>query len=297
MATVAPPLYQATLPPTLPRPSITSWGAILAGAAAAAALSLILLALGSGLGLSSVSPWSYEGASASTLGVAAIVWLIAMSGAASALGGYIAGRMRDAWPDADSNERYFRDTVHGLIAWSVATLLSAALLASAATTMAGGALKTSATVAGAAAGSGAVAAGGLSAGGSVLGASQEYFVDMMFRGTQAGDDVDREARRREVGGVMAQAMTSELSPGDRAYLGRLVAAQTGLSPAEAEQRVSQTVSAAMLAAEAAESKAKAAADTARAATATLALWVFVSLLFGAFCAALAATFGGRARDV
>ena len=56
-------------------PSAVSWGAILGGAVAAAALSLIFLALGSGLGLSSISPWAYEGASATTLGVSAVVWL------------------------------------------------------------------------------------------------------------------------------------------------------------------------------------------------------------------------------
>ena len=59
--------------------SAVSWGSILGGAVAAAALSLILLALGSGLGLSSISPWAYEGASPTTLGVSAIVWLLLMS--------------------------------------------------------------------------------------------------------------------------------------------------------------------------------------------------------------------------
>ena len=53
-----------------------SWPAVLAGAFAAAALSLSLLALGAGIGLSSVSPWSNMGASASAIGIGAIVWLI-----------------------------------------------------------------------------------------------------------------------------------------------------------------------------------------------------------------------------
>jgi hypothetical protein len=48
------------------RDKAISWAAIAGGAVAAAALSLILLALGAGLGLSSISPWSYEGASAKT---------------------------------------------------------------------------------------------------------------------------------------------------------------------------------------------------------------------------------------
>ena len=44
-------------------------------------------------------------------------------------------------------------------------------------------------------------------------------------------------------------------------------------------------------------KAKDAADKARKASAYAALWLFVSLLVGAFVASLAATFGGRQRDL
>src|SRR5271170_3854325 len=53
-----------------------SWPAVIGGAFVAAALSLILLALGTGLGFSSISPWSNTGVSASTIGKAAIAWLI-----------------------------------------------------------------------------------------------------------------------------------------------------------------------------------------------------------------------------
>src|ERR1700675_4143682 len=83
--------------------SAVSWGAILGGAVAAAALSLILLALGSGLGLSSISPWAYEGASATTLGISTIVWLLVMAALASGLGGYLAGRLRVKWSDVDAD--------------------------------------------------------------------------------------------------------------------------------------------------------------------------------------------------
>src|SRR3954464_5411854 len=77
--------------------SAVSWAAVFAGAAAAAALSLILLILGTGLGLSSLSPWANEGASAKALGIGGFVWVIFMQLAASALGGYIAGRLRTKW--------------------------------------------------------------------------------------------------------------------------------------------------------------------------------------------------------
>jgi hypothetical protein len=63
--------------------SAVSWGAILAGAAAAAALSLILLILGAGLGLSSVSPWIYDGISATTFGVSTILDVVKKTAAAN----------------------------------------------------------------------------------------------------------------------------------------------------------------------------------------------------------------------
>ncbi len=46
----------------------------------------------------------------------------------------------------------------------------------------------------------------------------------------------------------------------------------------------------------AEVAAKEATDKARKASAHAALWMFVSLLIGAFVASLAATYGGRQRD-
>lgn len=272
-----------------------SWGAILGGAVAAAALSLILLALGSGLGLSSISPWAYDGASATTLGISAIVWLLIMSALASGLGGYLAGRLRVKWSDVDADEAFFRDTAHGLLAWAVATVVSAALLASAASAMVGAMAKTGATAAAAAVGT---AAGATAAAPSGPDAMRNYYVDMLFRTDRPPEPgTNMDAVRRETAGVLANALLQgELSQGDRSYLTQLVAARTGLAPADAEQRVTKTTTAAKLAADAASAKAREAADAARKVSAYTALWIFVSLLLGAFCAAYAATVGGRQRD-
>jgi hypothetical protein len=274
--------------------STISWAAVLGGAAAAAALSLILLALGVGLGLSSISPWSYQGASATTLAAGTIIWLLVTSLCASGLGGYIAGRMRTKWEYADLHEAHFRDTVHGFLAWAVATLIGAAVLSSAASSMVGTAAK---------AGTGVVATGGASAAADVGSGvpppapSANYFVDMMFRSGKSTDsNSDMSGTLREVRGILATSMAGEMSQGDKAYLTQLVANRTGLSPADAEQRVTQTTTAAKLAAEAAVAKAKEGAEVARKAAAHTALWVFVSLLVGAFYASLAATWGGKQRD-
>src|SRR6188768_4307506 len=108
-----------------------SWGAIIAGAVGAAALSLILFLLGTGLGLAAVSPWSQEGMSGTTAGVSNIVWITVVQLLASALGGYLAGRLRTRWVTVHTHEVFFRDTAHGFLAWAVATLLMATLLSSA----------------------------------------------------------------------------------------------------------------------------------------------------------------------
>jgi hypothetical protein len=108
-----------------------SWGAIAAGSAAAASLSLILLILGVGLGLSSVSPWAREGVSAATFGVSTILWLMLAQLLASAMGGYIAGRLRTRWTDVHTDEVYFRvrTAVRGnpLVALAAAAALGAVI--------------------------------------------------------------------------------------------------------------------------------------------------------------------------
>ena len=76
----------------------------------------------------------------------------------------------------------------------------------------------------------------------------------------------------------------------------MVAARTGMSQAEAETRVTEVITQARNAAAQAEQAAKQAADEARKAAARLSFVTFLSLLIGAFCASIAATWGGRQRD-
>src|ERR1700693_1448334 len=114
-----------------------SWGAVIGGSFVTAAFSLILLALGAGFGLSAVSPWSNAGASASTVGTAAIIWLIVIEIVASSLGGYLTGRLRTKWALIHSDEVYFRDTANGFLSWAGALVISVTLLASAGASMVG----------------------------------------------------------------------------------------------------------------------------------------------------------------
>ena len=109
------------------------------GAVVIAALSLMLLAFGAGMGFSAVSPWSNSGVSATTLSVAAGIYLLVAACLSSTIGGYLAGRLRRRWAGLHTHEVYFRDTAHGFLAWAFATVIGAAFLASASANIAGGA--------------------------------------------------------------------------------------------------------------------------------------------------------------
>lgn len=286
--------------------SAVSWGAIFAGAAAAAALSLILLMLGTGLGLSSVSPWKQDGVSAVAFGITTILWLTFTQLMASGMGGYLAGRLRTKWVAVHTDEVYFRDTAHGFLAWAVASLATAALLTSTIGSIVSGGVQAGAAVAGGAA---AVAAGGAAAAGTTMaksdtdGGPMGYFVDSLFRKDQAvaspGAAVSEQATSAaEVSRIfMSTVKTGSLSADDTRYVGQVVAQRTGLSQQDAEKRVTDTYARLQAKLREAENAAKEAADKARKAAATAALWLFISLLVGAFVASLSATYGGRRRDV
>jgi hypothetical protein len=261
-----------------------SWAAIAAGAVAAAALTLVLVAFGAGLGLSSISPWSDSGVSASSFEVGTGIYLVVVGVMSSAIGGYIAGRLRTKWTGLHSNEVFFRDTAHGFLAWAFATLISATALASATAYLANGAV-----------------AGAASASARSINPS-EIYVDKLLRpapGAPAAAAADTANANTGAAAPAAFQTRAEilrlwtadfrsgegLTPSDRAYVAQVVAARTGLSEADAEKRVDQVVA-----------EAKIAADNARRSAAHLSFWLTAALLFGAFSASLAAAEGGALRD-
>lgn len=276
--------------------SAVSWGAILAGAAGAASLSLILLVLGTGLGLSSVSPWAMSGIGATTFGVSTILWITLTQVVAAGMGGYLAGRLRNRWVAAQADEVYFRDTAHGFLSWAVASLVTAALLSSVIGSIVGSGLQAGVSVAG----SVAAVAGKMTSGADNL--RMSYFVDALFRRDAAARSMAANgpvtaAEGAEVGRIFMNVRRPEaLPPEDLRYVGQLVAQRTGLSQPDAEKRVVATYTRAQAKVHEAEVTALEAANKARKASAYGALWLFVSLLAGAFMASLAAIYGGRQRD-
>ena len=284
-----------------------AWGAIVAGAAAAAALSLILLMLGIGLGLSSVSPWSQNGVSAAAFGISTIVWITFTQLAASAMGGYLAGRLRTKWVAAHTDEVYFRDTAHGFLSWAIASLATAALLTSTIASIVGGGMQAGATVAGGVAS--AATAGGVAAAGAGLTKSGEdsapngYFIDTLFRkdanntSSTAVASPDAASTSEVTRIFMNSIRTATLPPEDLRYVGQVISQRIGVSQQDAEKRVSDTYARMQTKLRDAEAAVKEAADKARKASAYAVLWLFISLLIGVFVASFAATYGGRHRDI
>jgi hypothetical protein len=204
----------------------------------------------------------------------------------SAVGGYVAGRLRTKWLGVHTDEVFFRDTAHGFLAWAFATLISATALASTTAYLASGSI-----------------AGGATAMLSPISPS-EIYVDKLFRpvpgqpsmasdntnranASSASDDTGASGPRSEVLRLWTTdfRMSTELTPTDRAYVAQVVATRTGLNQSDAEKRV-----------DAIATEAKLAADTARRNAAHLSFWLAAALLFGAFAASLAAAEGGALRD-
>jgi hypothetical protein len=257
------------------------WAAVAAGAVAAAALALLLIAFGAGLGLSAVSPWSDSGVSASTFKTGTGIYLVIVAVMSSAVGGYLAARLRTKWARVNSHEVFFRDTAQGFLAWAFATLLSATALSSATAYLANG---TAAAMGGSA----------LQAAGSASPA--EIYVDMSpaaqpAPASSANSATLNNANPNQSRAEVVRLWTSDfhetynLSAADKTYVAQVVAARTGLSQPDADKRVDDVIA-----------EAKTAADNARKGAAKLSFWLTAAMLFGAFAASLAAVEGGSLRD-
>ena len=237
--------------------SAVAWAPVLAGAVVAIATTMILLALGSGLGFAAASPWPGAAPAAETFAITAGVWLIVTQWLSSALGGYIAARLRTKWTGIHTHEVTFRDTAHGLLAWAVASVI-----------IAGVALSTTASTIGAASSAATTAASDAT--------------DTLMRTSRPGATASP-AARAEVLRLLGRGTTMQAD--DRSYLTNEVAAQTGVSPQEAQQRVDTAIT-----------SVRTAADKARKVSSALGFFTALSMLIGAFIASAAAAYAGQLRD-
>jgi hypothetical protein len=253
------------------RPRI-HWPAIIGGALAAAALATVLhsFAAAIGLAVSSTAP-TWRDASVA-LWILSGIYLVIVALASYGLGGYVAGWIRswNAAPDADADTT---NGLHGLLVWSLATLLTALMLGAAAL-----------TVTQLAAPSGASTGPGASVGSENIIA---YDIDRLFRADGRYPQTDTARARSEAGRILLTASShSGVSSDDRAYLVRLVSAQTNLAPPDAERRVDATLL-----------RAKDNINRARRSTVLLAFMAGAAALLGAAAAWFAAISGAdHGRD-
>lgn len=266
------------LPSTSSANSYVEWGPVIGGAVIASAISFVLLAFGTAGGFASVSPYSWNNPSATTLSLIGVIWFLLVMIGSTIAGGYFAGRFRRPVGDSlSSAEAETRDGGHGLLVWGVGLLLGASIALMAA----------SATVRGAA----------TAAGGAATLASQNVssdrlsgLIDTMMRpGPQSA--LAPGARPDDARAVVSRLMSSsvlttgQISDEDRAYIARVVSAQAGVPEDEARRRVDATIE-----------QAKQAANQARKAAAILAFLIGATSIVSAGAAYWAATAGGAARD-
>jgi hypothetical protein len=220
-----------TLVAAAPGGSYIEWSAILAGAIGASAISFLLLTFGAAIGLTLTSPLpNASGLTAWGTMIAVAWWAVMVQIGSFFAGGYLAGRMRARWREANPDESRFRDSTHGFMVWSVGVLMIALLAAGAG----GATLKAASTAAGAALGK------------SDNMSAADYAADLLLRPAPRGTGAapataQAPGQRDEVKRIFGMAITNaELSARDRDYLAELVAARTALPQADARSRVDQT---------------------------------------------------------
>jgi hypothetical protein len=274
------------------RPStFIDWPGVFVGVFISIAMSWLLLTFGSAIGLLAVSPYTFNADTAGKLTIAAAVWFALTQIYALGLGAYIAARLRPRAEGPNRDELAFRDGVSGLTVWALAIFLGLVV----AGITASSAARTGAEVAGAAANA------------ASRGMDNGYVVDLMFRPAAANaqnaqpnapqPSASQEARppvdeqtRAAAGRILARSLASgSVEAGDKSYLAQLIAAHTGMSQQEAEQRIDQTV-------ENAKNTALQAAEQARKATMLIGFWIVFIMLVAGIVSAWAGTIGGHHRD-
>ena len=251
--------------------SYIQWGPTFGGGLVAAAVFFVLLSFAAAIGLavSSVSPtWRDTSVGLVVLSGA---WVVLTAVGSFALGGYIAGRIRQTWR-TNPDEVHFRDGLHGLVVWSVAVVIGAALTWASAATI-------------------NVTTSKSNAASSTTNTSDSepgfltFELDRLFWSDNRQQATDTQTRA-QAGRILERGLSKrELAKDDHDHLVQLVSARTGLPQADADRRVAQVLS-----------ESRDAAAKARQSAVILAFTLAAALAAGAAAAWGAAVIGGRHRD-
>lgn len=266
-----------------------SWGAVFAGVVIALVVQLVLAILGLGIGLATVNPASTGTPSASGLSIGAAAWWVVSGIMASALGGFVAGRL--SGKPVRSTAGY-----HGLVSWGVSTIVIVFLLSSTIGGIVGGAFN---------AVSGTLGGAGKALGGAVQTAAQTAApslpglgdplagIEAQVRSASGGQDP---AQLRDIAAQSIRAALTGSASEQQQALDRATDALAKAENIPADQAKSQVQDYQRQYAQAltqAKTKAAEVADAAAKATSRAALMIVVFLALGA----VASVFGGRSGTV
>lgn len=264
-----------------------SLSAVIIGAVVAVTIGVTLTAMGAAIGAGLVDAVERDTPSAGSFTMGAGVWMVATNLVALFIGGLVAGRLSGAWSKEDG-------AMHGLGVWAIASLFALMLLGgvagrvgSAVGSIAGGAASSVTQAAGAAAGAAA----------PQISVNPREIADRARAALSAPADPARmnaDQRAAEIARIVGLRITQgNLNDADRQRLNTLIAAESGLSPEEADRRVRAYEAETQRVAQETEQRAREAA-TATAKAASLSAWFFFgTMLLGG----LAAFFGaGRGAE-
>lgn len=308
-----------------------AWDAVIAGALIGLAASICLSVAGAALGFTLADP--YEGPSATSIGIGALIWFFVVNIVGMGIGGYVAGRSALNETTMDVADFRFRCAAHGLTVWAIATVVATVLGFSALSSVIGHAANTAQM---AAAGGAAGAAAG------AMNMDQDDQMDMGFHVRQLfgptvvpgqGQSTQQAAPAAtttsttaapatpivpgapaaaasprpgqadygddamdEAGNILVRVWERNgLQPSEKTYLAGLLARHNGISQADAEQRVGEAEQRIKTARAEAEKQAKEAADAAAKAGALGALFAFLSLAIGAIASVVGALSSNTGR--
>jgi hypothetical protein len=253
-----------------------SWGLVIAGGVIATAVTFALLILGAGFGLLLVNPVTHAGPTLPTFLTGGAIYFVVAQAFGLAVGAHIVGRILGRVYETKTQEE-FRAEAHGFAVWAATALITLAIVG----------------IAGATATSTGAATAALYGSPAKDNTAEPtaYIVDKLFRPAGASGSIATDVAAREEASRMVDAslLTLSTAPDDQARLSALVSRETGLSRADAGDRVNGVLGAA-------ETRVKQAANVARKAASYASLWTALSLLFGLAVAMTAAVLGREEDD-
>jgi hypothetical protein len=242
-----------------PRRSGISWGAVLAGGLLALALAATLNILGAGFAALSVDAGARASLDAGTFTIGAAVWMVLVYAVALFVGGYTAARLSGTFSDTDG-------VLHGLSVWAIVFLVSAMLLGNIVWGVASSAVQATGQVLG-----GAASAVSTAARRAMPAVTPEALVVRAQDALRGTGQPPQQMTTDQRGAAMATLLHRRIAngaftPGERARLNALVAAEAGITEQEAAERVQAAETEAQQAVQRVEVEARAAADAGAQAT-------------------------------